>query len=104
MNAGRGAITPSQTTTPPKPHVAARATAGFTDPTTCLKLSQEPAVDLHVECGDQAIRLVREAHDREQLVVLGFAHALAARRGAVGSDAVAAAVTGAHRSEEHTSE
>src|SRR5437879_1569491 len=59
--------------------------------------SEKLWIDSYVERGDETVGFVYQADDRQQLRILGLRHALVARRGAVGSDTVPAAVRGAYR-------
>src|SRR6202140_4474973 len=59
--------------------------------------SEKLRVDGYVERGDQTVGFVCQADNRQQLRILGLRHALVARRGAVRSYTVPAAVRGAYR-------
>src|SRR6266853_5872706 len=59
--------------------------------------SEKLRVDSYVERGDQTVGFVCQADNRQQLRILGLRHALVARRGAVRSYTVPAAVRGAYR-------
>src|ERR1700704_6789838 len=59
--------------------------------------SEKLRVDSYVERDDETVGFVCQADNREQLGILGLRHALGARRGAVRSYTVPAAVRGAYR-------
>ena len=61
------------------------------------QIRDEALIDLHAQRGNQAVRLIGQADNGQQLGILRIRHALGLRRCAVRGDAILAAIAGAYR-------